>query len=187
MNTIEKNPIHFKELTRMHRMGAFPSAFQLGYGRDTLYFGFEDKQELNNALELSGGQKAIVRFREPYKPSKFETLTHPMPLVVPTDLDYVYLPRVGYELVTVKNAGKFLQSILDYCNAEFVTEPDWGLANRFMKDVKQYIIDGRERTYAIYFNSNSGYQWDLIEKHDTDNKNGMYFGVLVKGGQDGNV
>ena len=173
----------FPNETRQHRMAGFPDVYQLRYGsKGMLYFGFDCIEEYQQALDLNDGERYIVKFREKYVPTKFDKLTHPEPLVTPTDLNYPYIPRVGYELVTVRNAGAMLQVMLDYCNANFVKQPDWSIGMRFMADVKQWLQDDVERTYAIYCDP-SKLLWDLIPTNECEDGNGLYLAIMVKGGE----
>ena len=170
--------------TRQHRMAGFPDVYQLRYGsKGILYFGFDCIEEYQQALDLNDGERYIVKFREKYVPTKFDKLTHPEPLVTPTDLNYAYLPRVGYELVTVKNAGAMIQNILDYSNASFVKQPDWSLPCQLMADITKWLYQDAGRTYAIYCDPNRNL-WDLIEVNNCEDGAGLYLAILVKGGGD---
>jgi hypothetical protein len=178
MHKVKSN--QFPIETRHHRMGGFPDVYQLKYGsKGMLYFGFDNIEEYHQALELTEGMRYIVKFPQKYTPTKFDKLTHPEPLVTPTDLNYVYLPRIGYELVTVKNAGTMLQGILDYCNLAFVKKPDYSLASRFMGDVEQWLRKDESRTYAIYCDKHQG-KWDLIHTNECEDGAGLYLAILVK-------
>lgn len=169
--------------TRHHRMAGFPDVFQLRYGSAMLYFGFDCIEEYQQALDLNDGERYIVKFSEKYVPTKFEKLTHPVPLVTPTDLNYPYIPREGYELVTVKNAGTMIQNILDYSNASFVKKPDWSLPCQLMADITKWLYQDAGRTYAIYCDPNRNL-WDLIEVNNCEDGAGLYLAILVKGGGD---
>jgi hypothetical protein len=182
MHKVKSN--QFPIETRHHRMAGFPDVYQLKYGsKGMLYFGFENQEEYQQALELTEGERYIVKFPKQYNPAQFEKMTHPEPLVTPTDLNYPYIPRVGYELVTVKNAGTMLQGILDYCNPAFVKQSDYSLGMMFMESVKKWIYEDRERTYAIYCDKHQG-KWDLIHTNECEDGAGLYLAILVKGGSD---
>lgn len=164
-------------------MGGFPDVYQLRYGtKGMLYFGFDCIEEYNIALELTEGQRYIVRFSQRYNPAKFDKLTHPEPLVTPTDLNYPYLPKLGYDLVTVENAGAMMQKILNYSNA-VINKPDWSLATLFMADATKWLHNDESRTHAIYCDADNG-AWDLVEVNTCEDGAGLYLGILVKGGSD---
>jgi hypothetical protein len=178
MHKIKSN--QFPIETRHHRMAGFPDVYQLKYGsKGMLYFGFDNQEEYQHALELTEGMRYIVKFPQKYTPTKFDKLTHPEPLVTPTDLNYAYLPRIGYELVTVKNAGTMIQNILDYSNASFVKRPDWSLPCQLMADITKWLYRDAGRTYAIYCDKNRNL-WDLIEVNTCEDGAGLYLAILVK-------
>lgn len=175
MNKIKQN--QFIE-TQHHRMGGFPDVFQLRYGSSMLYFGFDCQEEYKQALELTEGKRYTVRFPQRYNPAQYDKLTDPMPLVTPTDLNYPYLPKLGYDLVTVKNAGTIMQAILNHSNG-ILKKQDWQLATLFMADVTKWLHHDEERTHVIYCNPDA-MAWDMVEVNTCEDGNGLYLGILVK-------
>ena len=178
MHKIKSN--QFPLETRQHRMAGLHDVYQLRYGTKVmLYFGFDCIEEYNMALELNEGTPILIDFSKRYNPADFDRLTNPMPKIVFTDLKYPYIPREGYELVTIKNVGKMLQGILDYCQADHMKKPDWQLGCNFMADVTKWLHDDAGRSYAIYCNPDK-ISWDLIEVNTCEDGGGLYLGILVK-------
>ena len=166
----------FPNETRQHRMGGFPNVYQLKYGSNAmLYFGFENIEEYEQALELNDGTPVLIEFSKRYNPADFDKLTNPEPMVKETNLRYAY-HNPFMTRVTLDNCTAMLRNMIDSCTSE-AGKVDFKTINRFVNDMSHVLCD--KPNFDLYCSLTKP-EWQLFLNTAMSNGKGLYLAILVK-------